>query len=517
MDEITELEDQTNGQDPRISLAQWANESDEWVRRIVRLILDSNAEIAADERVVIYQLFLEENGLKERILPSEPPTVLSGQALGQPEPLYLTRISDVRRVNALVENAQIDFSPELTLLFGENGTERPDMLVSSSLWQVVEAPMTFFLTLTKRMTHIRLMQESVIALVKPSHPTSGLVSKLNSPLPDVSFDTPSVHFHTDADIGYTYRPASLALFDSVTREVHHIVSAIQDELSTLKMDNSGILSRFDNRSSIYPHIESLGAATNLSELQPLSALPDNATDRKAELEISIAGLIAGLIGQQIAHQDGFRKVLTDAFSYTSTLGNLKVPEYNLALAKLSDLRRDQVTLRASLFAADLPAPPDQTWEKFIRSGLEYRRHLESLGTPDDTRCLYCRQLLSNDAIQLIYRYGVFLEGQIAADMQEQERAVKELVKPIWEFSLAAVEAYIENMNGDIDKACKAPRDRLEAFRSIVNHNAGLQQKLADGLPIDENVAAGISGIRTTMESWLTDLNETLKEIAQPGL
>ena len=514
MNEITELEDQAHSQDPRSSLAQWANKSDEWVRQTVLQILDSNGEIAADRRKLIYQLFLEEKGLEERTLPQEPPIVLSWQALDQPEPLYLTRLSNVRGVNALVSDSPIDFAPGLTLLFGENGTGK-----------------TGYARILKSVAGSRSVDEILpdinqeddpppphaeigyrIGEVQGSHQWTGGRSQFPFNLISV-FDSPSVHLHLDADLDYTYRPASLALFDSVTREVQRIGNTIENEITALTLDKRDLLSRFDSRSSIYTLIESLGADSDLSKLQPLSKLPDDAMDRKADLEISIAGLTAGIVGQQIALQDGFQKVLTEALSYTSAVQNLKVKEHNLAIAKLSDLHKDQATLRDSLFAAaDLPAPTDQTWEVFIRSGQDYRRHLEGLGVHDDTRCLYCRQSLGDDAVKLISRYGGYLESQIAGDIQEQQIAVKDLVKPLQDFSLASVQTYIENMDGDIDQSLRPPPDRLEALRSIAERYKGLQQKLANGLPIDEELPARMSDTRTAIESWFSDVDDTLKEL-----
>ena len=408
----------------------------------MRQILDSNGEIATEERVLTYQLLLEENGLKERTPPLEPPIAPSGKALGQPEPLYLTHISNVKGVNALIEDAQIDFAPVLTLLFGENGTGKTGyarilkcVAGSRSADDILpninndDDPPPPYAEIAYRIGEAQF-----------SHDWTGGRAEFPFTLMSV-FDMPSVHFHIDADIGYTYRPASLALFDSVTREVQHIANYIDSELSTLRLDNSNLLSRFDSRSSTYPRIKSLGASTNLSDLQQLSTLSDNGVDRKAELEIFIAGLTVGTIGQQIALQDGLQKVLAETLGYTSIVRSFRVQEYNLALARLSDLHRDQATLRDSLFAAaDLPATPDQTWEAFIRSGRGYRRHLESVGARDDTWCLYCRQLLGNEAVQLIARYSNYLESQIATDIQEQEAAAKDLVKPLHDFSLAAVQA-----------------------------------------------------------------------------
>ena len=514
MSEKTEVEVKAHGLDPRNSLARWANEGDEWLRRIVSQILDSDGEIEAVERETIYRLFLEEKGVKERSLPQEPLIPLSGQTLDQPEPFYLTRLSDVRGVNALVGDSKIEFAPGLTLLFGENGTGK-----------------TGYARILKTVAGSRSVDDVLpdinqegdppppcaeigyrIGQVQSAHQWTGGRSEFPFNLISV-FDTPSVHLHLDADLDYTYIPASLALFDSVTREVQYIGRTIDKEVSALGIDNSTLVSRFDSRSSIYTLIGSLGADTDLSELQALSKLPDEAAKRKADLEISIAGLTAGVLGQQIALNDGFQKVLSVALEYTAIVQNLKVQNYNSALVRLSDLYRDQATLRDSLFrAADLPAPPDQTWESFIRSGEDYRRHLQSLGSHDSTRCLYCRQSLGDDAEKLIYKYGDYLESQIAKDIEDQQTAVKDIVAPLQGFSLVSVQSFIENMSGDASTGLRPPADRLEALNSIAEQHEGLQQKITDRLSIDENVPASISKTRTAIESWLLDVNQTLYEL-----
>ena len=93
-----ETEETALSQDPRNTLAQWANTSDEWIRRIVRQILGSNSEVVEDERALIYRLFLEEKGFNDRALPAELPVANSAQTVGQPEPFHLSHISDVKEL-----------------------------------------------------------------------------------------------------------------------------------------------------------------------------------------------------------------------------------------------------------------------------------------------------------------------------------------------------------------------------------------------------------------------------------
>ena len=89
MDGMTAPDTQILDGDPRKALAEWANKSDEWIRRIVRQVLASGDQLPESEPALIYQLLLEEKGLNDRTLPVEPPLGSPAQALAQPESFHL--------------------------------------------------------------------------------------------------------------------------------------------------------------------------------------------------------------------------------------------------------------------------------------------------------------------------------------------------------------------------------------------------------------------------------------------
>ena len=62
------------------------------------------------ERALIYQLFLQEKAFEERTLPVESPIVNPAQPLSQPDPLYLTRISNVKRSECPCARGSISIS-----------------------------------------------------------------------------------------------------------------------------------------------------------------------------------------------------------------------------------------------------------------------------------------------------------------------------------------------------------------------------------------------------------------------
>ena len=514
MDAIMETEETTLSQDPRSTLAQWANKSDEWIRRIVRHVLGSDSQVAENERALIYRLFLEEKGFSDRALPAEPPIAHSAQTVGQPEPLHLSHISDVKGVNALVEGEKIKFGSRLTLLFGENATGKTGyarilkgLAGSRSADDILpdvhlqEDPPSPFADIGYRLGETEV-----------SYQWNG--ERAQAPFDRMSlFDSPSVELHVDADLSYTYSPASLAIFDRVTLEVQEIGKSIEEELETLKADSSTLLNRFDYRSSIYPHIQSLGVATNLAELQTLSQLSDDAEAQKQDLETTIALLRADAIGQALSLRTGFQKVLTEALAFVSVAGKLSVSEYNVTLSKLSDLQRDQESLRDSLFAAaDLPAEPDDTWESFIHSGQDYRRRLENLGVHDSTRCLYCRQTLGAEALQLIAKYGEYLEDQIAKDIEEQAATIRSLVKQMQDFSLTAVRAFVVDLDTDPNFGKQASADQIETLKAIVTLDDTLRQRFTKEVSVDDDLPTRITAIKADIESWVSALNDTVEEL-----
>ena len=497
-------------------MAAWANTRDEWIRRIVRQVLGSNGELSDNERSQAFRLFLEEKGFEGRTLPEEPQLKYSSRNAGEADPFQLVRLSDVKGVNALAEGEQITFAPGLTLLFGENGTGK-----------------TGYSRILKTLAGSRSADDILpdVNLEGSPPPQSAEIGyrmgetdfkhhwdggRAQPPFNRMSiFDSPAARLHLDTDLNYTYIPASLSIFDRVTVEVQALGKVIEEEVKSIDLGIGTLLGRFDSRSAIYPKIQSLGAAANLAELQPLAELPDDAEDQKQDLETTIARLRANATGQEISAKTGFQRVLTEGNALASVVANLEVQNYNRSLSTLSDLRSDQERLRASLFAAaDLPDDPDPTWEAFIQSGNNYRLHLESVGAHDNTRCLYCRQVLGGEALELIAKYGDYLTNQIANDIREQETIIQRLAEPVENTSLAIVRDYVEGTDSDPVLGSEAGDNQIDALRTIIALDDDLRKRLADEAPIDENVPATVSAIKPSFESWLEGLNTTIEELRE---
>lgn len=437
-----------DGDDPRSVLSLWANESDEWVRNIVRQVLSTGRPLSTEQANAAYQLFRQEKLLDTRELPAEPPLATAAAPQEVEEPLSLTRISEVTGVNALAPGAVIEPHAGLTILFGENGTGK------TGYARILKA------LADSRTADVILGDISQDATSSPSAKVEYRLGENSdtvqwngeiglAPFTRISiFDNQAVTFHVDDDLDYVYTPASLALFNHVNAGIRAVQERADQAASDLRSRTAGLLTRFNRDSSIYPLIETLGAATDLDELRKLADDKPEADERLGLQQRAVAALDANTIGSQLTINQRLAQVLTRAISATELAANFDANNYDAVLSTLTTLRTDYEVFRSELFAAaGLPAEPEETWATFIASGEAYRQHLVANGDHDESRCLYCRQTLQPAAIALVSKYREFLEDKIASDIVKAEADLKRLTEPPTSFATTDIVAFLDESAG----------------------------------------------------------------------
>lgn len=481
--------------DPRSLLANWANGRDEWTRYIVRLVLSSGRRLSDADIATAYQLFLEEKQFSQRTLPAELPIATETSAGDHEASLSLNSISDVVGVNALVPGSKIELNAGLTILFGENGTGKTgyarilkliaDSRTADNILPDIhhsDSP-----TIPSATISYRLGTEDRIKNWKGERGAAPFTRM-------AIFDAPAVNFHVDEDLTYVYIPASLALFNHVTHGVQGVQKRLDAAITALKSPTGSLLSRFDRGSTIYPMIETLGAASDLDELKRLATVGNDAPEKLKRLQRAVAALQVNATSQQITIQTRRKRVLIEAKSYLTLVDQLSVEDHDAAVKRLGNLKGDYTKFRKAVFAAaDLPAPPDETWEAFIRSGQTYREYLEELGVHDKARCLYCRQNLASDAAALLAKYRDYLEDKIAADITDCETNRAGMAAPLLVAQLSEVEAFVAEERDETETP-----EELASLRTLCKTVTELRVKLTKK-----------SAIGSKMLTPLQDMDESL--------
>lgn len=491
--------------DPRALLAEWANTSDEWVRLLVTEVLASGRAVGESTVKKAYELFRQEKTLDKRELPTVAKLNVKARQDESAPPLSLTRLSEVRGVNAIVPGAIIEPHEGLTILYGENGTGK-----------------TGYSRVFKALANSRTA-DTILGDIDADTvdvPTAKLEFKLGdeqltlswngergvSPFTLMSiFDSPAVSAHVDDDLNYVYTPASLVLFNHVAAAVQAVTGAIDTAISALGTGGSGLLSRFRRGSSIYPLIETLGASTDLAGLKAKAAIGEAFEADLDRLTVAVAALRTNTTGAQITALKSEQRILAQAATIAEGLLSFDATAYNETLTKRAQLATDYETFRRELFAAaDLPADPDETWSDFIETGEAYRQHLVELGTHESDRCLYCRQPLLGPARELLSRYSAYLEDKISAEIRATATMMAEFKRQV-----AAVQG------ADLNQFIRAYDDEEERpsyfsqAAAIEGARSGLVLAVAEGKPASLTIADAVTQPKADIDAELVAAGDGL--------
>lgn len=475
--------------DPRVLLADWANAKDEWVRLLVAEVLVTGRPVGEVSVETAYQLFRQEKALDKRELSAVPSLKLEARQDESAPPLTLTRLSDVNGVNALVPGSVIEPHEGLTILYGENGTGKTGY---SRIFKALANSRTADTILSNIEAGSTDEQSAKLQfkLGDNEHTIAWTGERGVSPFTRMSiFDSPAVTTHVDEDLGYVYVPAALALFTHVTAAIQAVAARVDAAIDALGSGGSGLLTRFQRGSTVYPLIETLGASTDLDGLK---ARVRNGEVVDAELDSLTQGLSAlrsNTIGTQIAALKGQQRVLSQAVAAADALLAFHATGHNAGIARRTQLGKDYESFRSQLFAAaDLAADPDDSWSEFIEAGETYREHLVGLEAHNEDRCLYCRQPLLDPARDLLARYSTYLEDKISADIRTTDGALAEFMRHVTSIQNNDLVSFIEQYRDEDERPAhysqiEVIESRRGEVASAVIANQPVELKITEALTI----------------------------------
>ena len=397
---------------PRQLLVNWANEQDPWVKELVRCVITAGGTLSVDEIEEVYRRFLAEKRLSDESF--EPVEDLSDELGGSVEEqvLLLRKLSKLEGVNALSGDYMLEFDEHLTVLFGQNGSGKTGYARVIKRAAAVRAHEPILSN-----AHAAGTQPTPSALFEIS--VDGLVQELSwnnelglGPLQRVNvFDARSTTVHVDDELGYVFTPTELALFAHATAGLQAVQGCIEAEVAVLRKPAGSALSAFTRGTQAYALVEILGVATDIADLEKLATVPASAVDDLAQLQAEVAGLTGNTLDERC---DASKRQVSDLSAVVTCLDSLvhfNSGAYEAARQARNVSLTELEEVRTQLFApGELAASPDMAWQQFATAGEAYQTHLglhEYPSKGDD--CLYCRQPLSPQALNLLARYRVFLD------------------------------------------------------------------------------------------------------------
>jgi recombinational DNA repair ATPase RecF len=455
-------------QTPRECLIEWANQQDGWVRSIVAHVISTRREVSPDTLRIARDQYLAEKQLVEGEVSPVPLLGDEGGNGDAAERLVLAQLRDCAGVNALASRQQIDFNPGMTILFGENAAGK-----------------TGYVRILKLLANVRSAETIIPDIHRPSaqHTPEAVVlytlgdadgelswhgEKGVSPFTRMSvFDNPAAALHLEDSVTYLYTPADLALFSYAHAAIEGVRALLQSDMTLRLPRQNPFLTAFARGTPIYPRVETLGASTNLRDLEALAAVTlEEKTDLEA-LRFSIAALTSSSGGdvEMLRSRAGIlRNLLTVG-------GNLAAFDADL-FAKAVDVEQTanavHTAAAAAVFGAgQLPEELHPAWQRFIEAGEEYLQASGESSYPEqDDRCLYCQQSLDDAARTLLQSYRNYASGAIALAVREASAELTNLQRDVLAPTFTAALQALQGTLPTLGEAEHVP-DWLDDSRSLV--------------------------------------------------
>lgn len=499
---------------PRRLLVDWANGQDAWVRKLTAETILSRQAPTADLIDSVYAVFLSEKGLSDEELASVPKLEVQEAEATKDETLELVSLGNIQSVNALASDQELEFDQSLTILFGQNGSGK-----------------TGYARIIKRLSAVRspediLPNAHAVHLDPPPPPSADIKFRVGAdertvrwnneagltPFTRISvFDADTVHLHVDADLGYVYTPAELALFGHVAAGLQDVQQRIASEVSSLAGGSNPLVGRFARETKVYPLIETLGAATDLGELEAAAAVDSDAEAIHERLTGEVNALRANALDALLTSVQQDERELRRLSGLLSTIKSFDASRYDAAVAAVAEAEQRRAEAREQLFSEDeLPGQPDEEWQRFVAAGDTYRQHLGHDEYPQDgDACLYCMQPLSPAAIDLLTRYRAFLDETLVQQVATAQSTLAAARLVLDEAELSRAREYITDL-ADEDEA----PDWSTAVAKVLVDAATVRTETAKGQALSEaSVAAGAASAASEVQTALGAAKTRTEQLA----
>ncbi len=420
----------------RSLLVTWANEQDAWVRQLVSEVIVTQKALIDTQVDAVYQTFLREKAL----VPGEPVKVskLSDERSVHDAStgLALIRLHDLQNVNALTSGQALEFNSKLTVVFGENACGK-----------------TGYVRVLKKAAAVRTAESVLPDVSRPGllkgPPAAKIAFRLGQDeQPEVMwkdeaglapfnridvFDSRATALHVDGDLNYVYTPGELSRFPLVQQGIEGVRSRLDESIRDLSRGGNPFLAQFDRQTRMYPLIDSLGAATDLSQLKSLGTVPDQERESIPTLKTEIDALQTTNPAAQLRLAETFKQHLEVLLRSISALGRFDSGLYMKAIDRLRRAQQEYERATQESFAGlPIPGVLQDEWRRFIQAGEDYVKSLEGREAypAQGDECLYCRQQLSPEALGLLRKYRDYCNNAFRFELDGAEQQLETIRRPL---------------------------------------------------------------------------------------
>lgn len=483
---------------------KFANELPYWAKYLAEKIL-SGTGISDNDIETSYSYLLEELKLKEKTEKQEIAINYNASAGDYKPDLLFTKLENVEGVNALTENQTIDFSANLTIIYGANGSGKSGYarLLKKAFYS--KAPEDILQNIHLENGHKPINAKFTFKSNNANIPLS-YSQKNNAEFGQFAvFDGKGLFKQLAEKNEFEFRPAGLSFFAEYTNSIIQVEQKLNTDIATKNLGNTAddLSALFDGESEIKTIVQNLNAQTNIDDLKKHTPFSDDDKAEKEKVQKQYDELLLASKGKEkeLKNLEAIKKQLGKNKALIETLNKYFEGDY---LTKIKDAIADCITKVATAkaegienFKTDkIEGIGTEEWKNFIVAAEAFAKKQKSeneVYPENGDNCILCQQSLSEDAEKLIANYWHFIKSVAEEDAKKALEALEK------------VKQAFEKLNFDL-----FPQDNTLTVwltEKYPSELAGLKKKLSEQKTLAQNVASDIQN-KTADERAEIKINKT---------
>ena len=363
------------------------------------------------EHLVDY--LLEDAGLEPKTSARPALTHLAAsEAHGQDgaKKYHLTKIHNLKNINALVPNQKLEFGSNLTVIFGSNGSGKSGYARVIGSAAFTRGDFEIFRNVSAS-SGSRDPLSAEIELASPDGETVAIHYVIGESCPQLRsfyvFDSTSVKNHLTKENPMSFSPAGLETLTTLTNLTDRVRKALEARCACKDCSKNIYDPLFAGETKVKAYIRNLGAEADLKALEKLAAVTEEDKTTLAQLELTTAQIRSQRISETISQ---LSQEIKDLVSLRESMGAvekwLQSEQFTQANPLILSHNQSEQLARASRSISNIPRTAQQdppVWEDFIRAAYRLGQMESQIYPAEGDRCLLCGQPVSADGRDLIHR------------------------------------------------------------------------------------------------------------------
>lgn len=412
-------------------LWDWAGNFD-WAKLLVHKVVSTESKLPTADIEEVFKYFLQEIGL-EKGLP--PLTITKPSYSPTLKRIELSAISEVTGVNKLAKNQTIEFSPNLTVIYGENGTGK------TGYGRILKALGFSYDQNNTILSNIFRATEPQSANIdfkaNDSSKTFAWTGKnRNDDLASISvFNNNCVQVSLDGSRQLIVTPIGFHLFNLVSSELIALDGLLQDKKNEYPVQISWI-ENLNINSPQRLFINALSKDTNDQKLIELSTFGNEQAKELSAKELILSNLNKSLLQNEISslnYKISELNNITGKVEQAKELFNADIWNQLITINKsIVELEKNtQKGIREIALSKGLEFYETNEFKTFLSSAEAY---IKKIGKPNypqnEDVCIYCRQPLETGAKELLENYRRLLNDRTEEDLTKLRMSKQDLINSV---------------------------------------------------------------------------------------